>query len=187
MVDVLSQMKQLGVHIHAERFQVRQPPTTIHMNDPSNSPAADRLDVCETFTRMLHAIDAREWQEVRSAFADEVTTDYTQLFGGDVQTQRSDGLIAGWRDFAAAFDATQHLTGPFVVGLADDTARAQCAVTARHRMGEAQWIVGGHYDVRLVRRGSHGWAITAITLRVAFIEGDTSLPERARQRVTGNW
>jgi hypothetical protein len=34
----------------------------------------------DTFTQMLHAIDAKDWDGVRNAFADRVTMDYSSLF-----------------------------------------------------------------------------------------------------------
>ena len=67
------------------------------------------------FTGMLHALDLRDWQHVRDAFADHVDVDYSSLFGVPAATASSDDQIGAWRSFVGAFDATQHLTGPFVV------------------------------------------------------------------------
>ena len=47
----------------------------------------------ETFTRMLHAIDAKDWPGVRPAFADAVEVDYSSLFGAaPAATTRADDL-----------------------------------------------------------------------------------------------
>ena len=40
----------------------------------------------DVITRMLHAIDRLDWPAVRDCFADVITTDYTSLWGGEVET-----------------------------------------------------------------------------------------------------
>jgi hypothetical protein len=145
--------------------------------------AVDRTAIHDTVVRMLHGIDAQEWEAVRASFADSVTTDYTSLFGGEVQTQASDALVDGWASFLPGFDATQHLLGPLVIEADDDSAQVRCAVTAVHRIGEDVWTVGGHYDVRL-KSEAEGWAITHLTLDTAFEQGDRGLTERAGERAS---
>ena len=142
---------------------------------------SDHTAIVEEITRMLHAIDTLNRAGVRAAFAPDVRTDYTSLFGGEVQTQAADDLVNGWWSLLPGFEATQHLTGPFVVELDDQQATARCAVTATHRLGEATWVVGGHYQMHLVRREDR-WQVEALTLETAFVDGDTSLPEQAQQR-----
>ena len=44
-------------------------------------------------TRVAHTIDGRRWPELRALFADTVQTDYTSLFGGEVQDQAVDDLM----------------------------------------------------------------------------------------------
>jgi hypothetical protein len=130
---------------------------------------------------MLHAIDTRDWDAVRAAFADTVTTDYTSLFGGEVETQPADDLVDGWARFVPGFDATQHLAGPVVAEHDGATAHAHCAITATHCLGEARWIVGGHYALQLTTSAT-GWRITHLTLETAFQDGDRSLPQQAAER-----
>jgi hypothetical protein len=54
---------------------------------------ADRADITgeaairAVVARIANTIDARRRTELRALFADEVTTDYTSLFGGDVARQ----------------------------------------------------------------------------------------------------
>jgi hypothetical protein len=119
-----------------------------------STPATDaHAAIMNVFIGMLHAIDAQDWNAVRAAFADSVTTDYTSLFGGEVETPSADALVDGWAAFLPGFDATQHLAGPLVVQVDGDTASARCAVTATHRIDSARWIVGGHYHSPGARRG----------------------------------
>jgi len=147
----------------------------------------DTVQAGDTFTRMLHAIDAREWDGVRRAFADTVEMDYSSLFGGPPARVDADTQIAGWRQFAGAFDATQHITGPLIVEPTPSGATARTHVRAYHRLqGEAGgdiWMVAGHYTVALVPADDR-WKIAGITLTVFYQEGNLNLPSMARARAT---
>jgi hypothetical protein len=137
------------------------------------------------FTRMVHAIDCRDWQGVRDAFADHVDIDYSALFGVPAATVSSDDHIGGWRAFGGAFDATQHVTGPFVASEREAELHAGTHVRAYHRItgaaGGDTWMVAGHYQIRLVHRRA-GWRISGITLKVFYQEGNLELPKIARAR-----
>jgi hypothetical protein len=128
-------------------------------------------------TRMLHAIDDLDWGTVRESFTDPVATDYTSLWGGEPETVSVDDLIAGWREFAARFAATQHQTGPIVV--AGD--RAEAHVVASHWFAEADgagvWTVHGHYVARLA-----GGRIAELTLHTFHAGGHRDLPTITGER-----
>jgi len=57
----------------------------------------DRSDVDAVVTRVAHHIDARRWPELRALFSDTVETDYTSLFGGEVQRQNASELMEAWK------------------------------------------------------------------------------------------
>jgi hypothetical protein len=142
-------------------------------------------DAAPVFTAMLHAIDARDWKAVRDSFDVEIDIDYSALFGEPAKRVKADAHVAGWEVFAGAFDATQHLTGPFVVQETTDGVRADTHIRAYHRIDGARggdlWVVVGHYEVRLRRVGT-AWKIAGITLRVFYQEGNREIPEIARGR-----
>jgi hypothetical protein len=133
-----------------------------------------RYDAADTLISMLHAVDARDWTGVRRAFSDEVDVDYSALTGAPPARVAADAMVAGWRSFLGAFDATQHLTGPILVSTDAVSATARTHVRAYHRTTRdalaSIWLVAGHYDVRLDRAGER-WRITAMTLRVFYQEG----------------
>jgi hypothetical protein len=145
----------------------------------------DATNAADTFTRMLHAIDAKDWNGVRQAFTNRVTMDYSSLFGVPAATVDADAQVGEWRAFASAFDVTQHITGPIVVRLDDDGAIAQAHVRAYHQVkgapGGDLWMVAGHYTVRLVL-ADEGWKIAGITLQVFYQEGNLKIPDLARAR-----
>jgi SnoaL-like domain len=137
------------------------------------------------FTHMLHAIDLREWQAVRDAFADHVDIDYSSLFGVPAATVSSDEQIGAWRSFVGAFDATQHLTGPFVAAEREAEVLGSTSVRAYHRIaastGGDTWMVAGLYRVRFVHRRA-GWRIIGITLTIFYQDGNLDLPRIAGGR-----
>ena len=143
----------------------------------------------ETITRMLHAIDSKDWDGVRRTFADTLEMDYHSLFGDPAATIDADSQVAGWRAFAGAFDVTQHITGPILVAPTDSGAIARTHVRAYHRIAGAPggdvWMVAGHYIVQLTR-GDDGWAIAGITLQVFYQEGNLRIPQIARERATAS-
>ena len=145
---------------------------------------SDRQAISDTISVLLHALDRSDWSGVRSALADQVSTDYTSLFGGSPRTQPAAELIERWRGLLPGFDATQHLTGPIVADVSGDTAHAHCAVTAVHRIGPDHWTVRGHYDIELVRTDGT-WAIGAITFHSVLVLGDEALPQKAQARARG--
>ena len=137
------------------------------------------------FTGMLHAFDAKNWREVRQAFADDVDVDYSSLFGVRAARTSADELVSGWQRFASGLDATQHITGPVVTSPQASGLKASTHVRAYHRMtgvgGGDIWIVAGHYDVQLRPLGGV-WKIAGLTLTVFYQEGNLDLPALAQER-----
>jgi hypothetical protein len=136
-------------------------------------------------TKMLHALDLRDWQKVRDAFADHVDVDYSSLSGEPAANVAGDDLVGGWRSFVGAFDATQHMTGPCTATERDHEVVVHTHVRGYHRIadapGGATWLVAGHYVLRLVQRRA-GWRIVGLTLKVLYQEGNLELPAIARSR-----
>jgi hypothetical protein len=128
----------------------------------------------DVLTRMLHAVDARDWDTTRASFADVVRVDYSSLNGQPAADVAADDLIGGWRAVMPGFDATQHLTGPCVV----TGEELRTHVQAVHALDGAVWRLYGHYELRVVDA-----RIAAMTLRVLFQEGDTALAQRAAARL----
>jgi hypothetical protein len=127
-------------------------------------------------TEMLHAIDALDWAGVRAAFAEQVDTDYTSLWGGEPAVVAIDDLITGWQELVHGLDATQHLTGPIVT--VDGKAHAH--IRASHWLDGAAWTVFGHYIARI-----EDGRIAALTLQTFQQEGDLGIPEKARAVTAG--
>jgi hypothetical protein len=144
-----------------------------------------REDPATVLTRMLQAVDDLDWPAVRRCLADEVRTDYTELFGGEAETLPADELVRRWQGLLPGFDATQHLIGTGLVEEDEHRPVVRTHVRGYHHVAGAEggptWAVHGHYVVPLVRTPT-GWAIAGITLRVFYQEGNTDLPALATER-----
>ena len=156
------------------------------MTTPTTPVAAGSLDdrqaISDAVTRLLSAVDRRDWISVAETLAAHIDVDYTSLFGGTSMSQPATELVNGWRALLPGFDGTQHLTGAVLASVDGDRTRATCAVTAVHRLGADHWTVNGHYDLEL-RREASGWKITSFTYRHLLTSGDPSLPGKAHARV----
>jgi hypothetical protein len=124
---------------------------------------------------LVHAIDTLDWTGVRAVLADDLTIDYTSLFGGSPQQLTGDELVGQWQALLPGFTATQHLLGP--VRVAGSSARAH--VRACHCVDEQRWIVAGHYRATLTGDGR----ISALVLDTYYQDGDPELPATAQQRI----
>jgi hypothetical protein len=143
--------------------------------------AHDRETVRNAVAGVSHFIDQKRWRELRALYADSVQTDYTSLFGGEVQDQRGDALVEGWSRLLAPI-VTQHLLGPISVELNGASATARCHVRGYHRAkgaaGGDEWMAAGHYVFQFGKEGAT-WKIRAMKLEMLYQTGNTKLLEVA--------
>src|SRR5688500_2399876 len=90
----------------------------------TDSEASAREAIAATVAGVAHFIDHKDWRELRRLYSDHVQTDYTSLFGGEVQEQRGDDLIEAWRKLLTPI-VTQHLLGPITVEVKGSVATAR--------------------------------------------------------------
>ena len=136
----------------------------------------------DVITSLVHELDGRRWELVPALFTETVETDYTSLFGGEVQRQPATALVSAWQAVLSPLDATQHQLGPIAVVIDGDSATARCHVRGYHRReglpGGPEWMVAGHYVFELAREGG-GWKIRKMTLRVSYQTGNRKLLQEA--------
>jgi hypothetical protein len=134
-----------------------------------------------TILDLFHAVDALDWDGVKTALDDRVEIDYTSLFGGEASAPTRDELIESWQGIVPGFDATQHLLGPLRLEERGTDAAAETHVRAYHYLEESVWMVAGHYRIALKRKDA-GWRIAGIRLDVFYQEGGADLLARAQER-----
>jgi len=117
----------------------------------------DDLAVSQIMINYARGIDRRDWDLVRSCFADDAYIEGTQ-FGGP-----RDDYLAVLLPGVAHFPATQHFIGNQLRQVDGDTASTETYLIARHfadAEGEVDsLIVGVRYEDQL-RRVGDGWEIT---------------------------
>ncbi|BAW06928.1 nuclear transport factor 2 family protein [Nocardia seriolae] len=115
--------------------------------------AQQRADIIEAATRLFWYIDIRDWETFPSVFADEVTLDYSSIWGGEPSTVTPELIRADWEKFIGSFDATQHLLGNHLVTVDGDRAELTAVFQAVHflanRFGSPRWTLGGLYRIGL--------------------------------------
>lgn len=143
--------------------------------------AQDRLAVTETVTGVGLFSDLRDWDRVVSLLADELTTDYVGVFGGEPARAPGEQVVAGWRATLEGFDATQHLITNVAVDGSGDSAQTLSHVRATHWLGERHWTLGGVYTHQLVKVGPD-WKVAYMKISRLYEEGDRAVLEAAAAR-----
>ncbi|WP_251096506.1 nuclear transport factor 2 family protein [Streptomyces sp. Caat 7-52] len=138
----------------------------------------ERQAVVEVCTRMAWHADQREWEALKTVFADDVRLDYTSLNGGEPAVLSPGRIVDAWARVLGGFDATQHLITNHLVTLAGDTAVCTASFQATHRLAEPfgapLWTLGGTYRFDLVRTGGQ-WKISGVLMTAAWADGNKGL------------
>ncbi|MET1412279.1 nuclear transport factor 2 family protein [Roseibium sp. HPY-6] len=143
---------------------------------------ADQTEISRSITDIAAGADRHDWERVRSAFAENVTSDYTSLWGGEPATQPADELVAGWAGFLPGFDSTHHMvTNHTVASIDDGSAVAEADFTATHRIEDGLWTLGGRYTYELEQSGDR-WVVTSLTMTALWETGDRGLVAKAGER-----
>lgn len=140
----------------------------------------DRAEMVRIADSIDAAVDAKDWAQARSYFADTITVDFTSLVGGDPATIPADALIDGWSANLTAEKTSFHLRGNHRITFADtDTAQMHSHGYAWNHMergalpengGEALWEVWGTYTHDF-SRSADGWQVTGMSFTVTAERG----------------
>lgn len=118
---------------------------------------------------------------------DEVTVDYTSLFGGEPATVSNVELMRQWAGLLPGFDVTRHDLSNIRVNIKGDKATATSDITASHYLGkdglgkDGFWRITGDYLFHL-EKSAVGWQIRSVKLNFKEEKGDRSLLEKAMAR-----
>jgi hypothetical protein len=157
-----------------------------HMAGAETIGIDDRMAIVDTITDIAAGADQHQWSRVRGALADQVTLDYTGLWGGQAATQSADAVIAQWSGFLPGFDRTLHLLANHtIVEAGDTTATAEADFQAIHRIDADSWTLMGHYRYELTKRDG-AWKVTRLIMTPTHETGDRGLVNRAAERAKAN-
>jgi 3-phenylpropionate/cinnamic acid dioxygenase small subunit len=147
------------------------------MDDPDTLDHADMLDRAAVFDLTVDyctAIDAKDWDALRSVFAPAATARL-----GRTDHEGVDDIIARCRSALTSLDASQHMITNHRIRVDGDRATCSCHVQAQHVRAAAaagpNYLVGGRYDDDL-ERTPDGWRIARRVLTVLWTEGNPAVP-----------
>ncbi len=135
---------------------------------------ADRLDA---------AVDRKDWDAARAAFAPTIEVDLSAA-GGPTGRMPSDELIGMWETNLFEEKTSFHLRGNHIVAFEGaNQARLTSSAYAWNRLdglpGGALWEVWGQYDYE-VERSDAGWVITDFTFVPTHDRGNRVVPGAPR-------
>ena len=111
-----------------------------------------------TITRMINAIDTKEWDVARAQFSEDVFVDYSSLSGQAGGNTKADALVDGWKKLLAKV-STHHMLTNFDIKINGDEAESFSHVYASHEApGAGYWDAYGRYHHKL-RKTPDGWKI----------------------------
>ena len=116
---------------------------------------SDRLRIQDILVEYATAIDARDWDRVRSVFTEDAVLDYS-VFGGPRGTV--DQAVEWLSATLSAVPMTQHLIANVLIHLGTDTADVSSIVFNPLGTGNGVILVGGTYTDR-VERTDRGWLV----------------------------
>jgi fermentation-respiration switch protein FrsA (DUF1100 family) len=182
----LDNVSQFDFYDGAEPVKIAADAAAAHFNSTAGQPAKpvmeDRVEIIDRITDIAAGADRHQWDRVRRAFADQVTLDYTSLWGGEAATQPAEKVIADWSAFLPGFDETLHLiTNHAITEIRKDNATAEADFQASHRVGRDLWVLAGHYRYELARIDGE-WKISGLTMTYTHETGDRNLTTRAAER-----
>ena len=136
---------------------------------------ANPVEITRSITDIAAGADRHDWSRVRGAFAEQVTADYTSLWGGEPAKQASEDLVNSWAAFLPGFDSTHHMvTNHTISSMTDASATAEADFTATHRIDDKLWTLGGRYTYELERSGER-WVVTSLTMTALWETGERGL------------
>ena len=122
-----------------------------------------------------NACDLKEWERLRTYFADRVTADFTSLSGGEPAEISADDLVGAWKTNLFPEKKTFHLRGNHVIDVVGERAMVLSKGYAFNLLERGDvtglWEVWGNYTHSLIKTAA-GWKIDGMKLDVLHQRGD---------------
>ncbi len=142
----------------------------------------------ETVVTLFVATDQGDWDTVKESFSSSVLLDYSSMTGNPAAELMPEQIVAAWKGILPGFDSTHHQLGNFITGVNGDKAEVFCYGIATHYLADENgnvWTVVGSYDLELVQDSDKNWKVSAMKFNFKYQDGNTSLPEKAMNKIQG--
>lgn len=138
----------------------------------------DTEKIINVITNIFEGADGRNWEKVKSSFADNVLLDYYSMNGSPAVVLTSNDIITAWKGFLPGFDFTHHYVTNFEIEQSDGITKTHFAGKADHFIDGKSWTVEGTYDLELIVSDDNA-RVTKFKFNLQKQSGDTGLPQKA--------
>ncbi len=139
-----------------------------------------------TVIELFKATDQKDWKAVENCFANTVLLDYSSM-GNPASNLSPKQIIDAWKTILPGFTNTHHQIGNIQVTETKNRAHVFTYGTATHYLEDEKgnvWTVVGTYDFNLKKEGGQ-WKIDEMEFNFKYQDGNTSLPQKAIDKVAG--
>ena len=134
-----------------------------------------------TITKMVNAIDAKDWRTAVEQFTPVVFVDYSSMSGEPGGEVRASDLVGGWEQLLAEA-STHHMLTNFEIRVDGVDAESIAHVYASHTAdGIDYWDIFGRYHHKL-ELTDDGWRIAFMKLIVHGQKGNERFLEQLSSR-----
>jgi len=95
------------------------------------------------------SMDMALYENLKTVFAPEFTSDYTSVFGGEPLRATPEKLIAQWHELVPGFDATWHEVWDIQATVDGNKATGRANMRASHWADQVFWQMWGEYNWQL--------------------------------------
>ncbi|MEJ2501024.1 MAG: nuclear transport factor 2 family protein [Campylobacterales bacterium] len=138
----------------------------------------DRTKIIETINRLFIGTDNRDWELVKSCFAQNVLFDMSSLGGGNPAEMTPDAIVAAWDSGLKPLKAIHHQAGNYLVDIEGTEAEAFCYAEAHHylpnKSGRNTRTFVGSYEIGLFKEGDR-WRISRFKFNLKYLDGNPDL------------
>lgn len=141
------------------------------------------IALIETLVESMGVLpDLRLFSTLKTLLDDEITVDYTSMFGGEPHEATPDGVIRRWKEALCGFDATRHKLENIVVELKGQEAFVKADATATYFLNEHIWEGRGRYKFGC-RFTAEGWKVNHLEFMFESEKGTRNILAKARELV----
>ncbi|MCY7382474.1 MAG: nuclear transport factor 2 family protein [Microcoleus sp. CAN_BIN18] len=136
----------------------------------------NRAAVIDAIVAFANAIDAKDWDKLRSHLADEIDIDYSDFRSETPRRVTAEAYIKQRVEGLAGLQ-TLHVSTNQEVTINNDTAKCQSAyqiyrLDPTRKLGENRLDTAGNYFHSLIQTTGGNWIITGIKQTVVIVSGN---------------
>ncbi|TGK26887.1 hypothetical protein EHO98_00075 [Leptospira stimsonii] len=148
---------------------------------------AERLQIQSAVETVFKSADQRDWEKLKSVFAEKIYLDYTSLAGGQPAEISANEVVDSWKNFLPGFYSTHHQVGNFQIEKKGNEANVKFSGIALHYLpvetGGSEWVVTGTYEFKLRKTENRNWTIHSMKFNLEHQSGNQNLGSSAIENV----